>query len=325
MRTRLVSALLAPCLALAFAPAARAGCTLTGGNLAFGNISQTSDTFSQTTLNLNCNFTATTGMARICIGFGSPTSGDVDNRKMMLAAGQDLLAYNLYTSSSYTTIWGSYAGPTFPPPLDFVLTGGTLSTNIVLYGKVPAGQGRLPAGSWSDIYPPSAIQVGWLTYPSTVQPTGCPNIPIDSSITLTNFKVQAGTNAPKATCSVSASAIDFGQRGALNAAVNVNGTVTVNCVNNTPYSLSMDRGRGTGASVLNRLMTRNGGTETIKYNLYSDPAYSTVWGDGTGGSTVSGMGTGQSFSHMVYGRMPAQSPTPPPGGYSDTITVTITY
>jgi spore coat protein U-like protein len=322
---RLLIALCACCLALAFAQPARAGCTLTGGNLSFGNINQTSDTFSQTTLHIACSFTTSNGLARICIGFGSPTSGDVLNRQMNVSAGSALMAYNLYTNSAYTTIWGSYAGPTFPPPLDFVLTGGNLSADIILYGRVPSGQGRLQAGSWSDIYPPAAIQVGWMTYPNTGAPLSCPNIPIDSSISLLNFKVTAGTNAPKGACGVSASAIDFGRRGTLGTDTNSNGTVTVNCSNNTPYALSLDRGRGAGATVLNRIMTQVGGTNTIKYNLYSDPGYSAVWGDGTGGATVSGTGTGGAFSHTVYGRMPAQSPTPPPGTYSDTITVTITY
>jgi spore coat protein U-like protein len=113
-----------------------------------------------------------------------------------------------------------------------------------------------------------------LTYPDTGIPLSCPNIPIDNSVSLLNFKVTAGTTAPKAACTVSASAIDFGQHGSLGSIFNANGTVTVNCLKNTPYSLSMDRGRGAGASVLNRLMTRSGGTNTIRYSLYADPAYS---------------------------------------------------
>jgi spore coat protein U-like protein len=320
-------ALVAPTtvLALALGPPAWAGCTLNGGNLAFGNINQASETLAQTTLHLDCNFATSNAMARICIGFGSPTSGNVLNRQMLLSSGTQLMAYNLYTNSAYTNIWGSFTGPTYPPPLDFILTGGNLHTDVVLYGRVPGGQGGLPAGSWNDIYPPSAIQVGWLTYPDTTTPPGCPNIPIDNGISLLNFKVTAGTTAPKSSCTVSASAIDFGQRSDLGSTVNANGTVTVNCTNALPYTLAMNSGRGAGASVLTRLMTRSGGADTIKYGLYSDPTYSTVWGDGTGGSRVSGTGTGNSFSHTVYGRIPAQSPTPTAGTYSDTITVTVTY
>jgi spore coat protein U-like protein len=157
---RLVVALGASCLAMALPPSARAGCTLNGGNLSFGNINPTSDTLAQTTLHLDCNFVTGHAMARICISFGSPTSGDVLNRQMIIAGGSTLMAYNLYTNSAYTNIWGSFTGPTYPPPLDYALTGGNLHTDILLYGRVPNGQGGLPAGSWGDLYPPTAIQVG---------------------------------------------------------------------------------------------------------------------------------------------------------------------
>jgi spore coat protein U-like protein len=76
----------------------------------------------------------------------------------------------------------------------------------------------------------------------------------------------------------------------------------------------------------NRLMTRSGGSETLRYNLYTTPSHTSIWGDGSTGTLfVSGTGNGSEQRYSVHGRMPAQSPTPNPGGYSDTITVTMTY
>lgn len=72
-----------------------------------------------------------------------------------------------------------------------------------------------------------------------------------------------------------------------------------------------------------RLLTRSGGTQTVGYNLYTSSAYTTAWGDGTGGSsTVAGTGLAQSTT--VFGRVPAQT-TPQAGTYTDTIIVTVTY
>ena len=67
------------------------------------------------------------------------------------------------------------------------------------------------------------------------------------------------------------------------------------------------------------------GTEVIDYSIYTDDTHTTVWGDGSAGtSTVSGTGVLGTKSHTVYGRMPAgQSANQ--GIYADIINVTLTY
>jgi outer membrane usher protein len=65
----------------------------------------------------------------------------------------------------------------------------------------------------------------------------------------------------------------------------------------------------------------------MTYGLYRDAARTRPWGDGSfGTSTVTSTGGGVNVvrTHTVYGRLPAQG-VPPPGSYSDTVTVTITY
>ncbi|WP_277968048.1 Csu type fimbrial protein [Sphingomonas echinoides] len=124
----------------------------------------------------------------------------------------------------------------------------------------------------------------------------------------------------QATCAIAANPLAFGTYSSnqLDAAT----TIGVNCTNTTTYSVSLDTGSGTGATVAQRKMSN--GAQTLTYTVYSDAARSTLWGSTINTNTVAGTGTGSSQSLNVYGRIPAgQLPTP--GAYSDTLTATITY
>lgn len=99
--------------------------------------------------------------------------------------------------------------------------------------------------------------------------------------------------------------------------------VTATCTVGTPYSLSLDAGTGSGATVAERRMTS--GANTLAYRLYRDAGRTQLWGDGTSGTVLSSStGTGLTQSFTVYGRVPA-SATATVGVYADTITVTATY
>lgn len=100
-------------------------------------------------------------------------------------------------------------------------------------------------------------------------------------------------------------------------------TFTSVCTTGTPYTLSLSVGGGSGATFATRVMTS--GTDTLDYSLYTDAGRTTVWGDGTGGSsTVASTGTGLVQTFSVYGRIPS-SAAATIGVYADTITVTATY
>lgn len=126
-----------------------------------------------------------------------------------------------------------------------------------------------------------------------------------------------------ATCSVvSATAINFGTMSAIAANVDQTSTLTVNCSSTTPYNVGLGVGGGTGATVAVRKMTS--GANTVNYTLYRDAARTLVWGQTIGTDTTTGTGTGANQTLTIYGRVPAQT-VPPPGTYSDTVTVTVTY
>ncbi|MCA7973225.1 MULTISPECIES: spore coat U domain-containing protein [Burkholderia] len=129
------------------------------------------------------------------------------------------------------------------------------------------------------------------------------------------------------TCTMTApSSMVFGTYDTINAATSAV-TVSVNCTgsgNATP-TVTASAGGGTFA---NRLMTRTGDTQTLGYNLYLDSAHTSVWGDGTSGtSTISwGKITGAgAFSATVYGLIRGGQ-NAVPGSYADhNITILFNY
>jgi len=99
--------------------------------------------------------------------------------------------------------------------------------------------------------------------------------------------------------------------------------ITATCTVGTTYSLSLDAGTGSGATVAERRMTS--GADTLSYRLYRDAGRTQLWGDGTNGtSAASSTGTGLVQTFTVYGRVPS-SASASVGVYADTITVTATY
>jgi spore coat protein U-like protein len=96
------------------------------------------------------------------------------------------------------------------------------------------------------------------------------------------------------------------------------GNIHVSCDGQASFTISLSPGAGSFAA-----RTMVNGVHRMDYNLYSDPARLIVWGEGSGnGSTVSV--TAAEADLAVYGRVPARQNLPP-GSYSDSIVVTITY
>lgn len=112
--------------------------------------------------------------------------------------------------------------------------------------------------------------------------------------------------------------------------VNATGNVHMRCRGNpnagqSPvYVLSLSAGNS--GSFSPRRMQKAPGT-TINYNVYTDPLYGTVWGNGSPGTSV----IQQTFTtkqydadHPAYGQVDA-SQDPEPGYYSDNLVVTLTF
>jgi spore coat protein U-like protein len=145
------------------------------------------------------------------------------------------------------------------------------------------------------------------------------SVPFAATAT-TTFTVQVVLTA---TCVInSASTLNFGTQGVLQANVDQTSTIAVQCTDTTPYDIGLDAGTGAGASVTTRKMTSGGAT--VNYKIFSDAGRTTVWGNTVSTDTVSAVGNGAAQNYTVYGRVPPQT-TPAPGTYTDTVTVTVTY
>ena len=128
--------------------------------------------------------------------------------------------------------------------------------------------------------------------------------------------------APAASCTVSTATLDFPIADALAANIDQTSTIRIACSGTTPYSIGLDAGAGAGATAAVRKLT--GAAASVDYALYRDGARTMLWGDTVGIDAEAGTCSGLAQTHTLYGRVRAQ-PTPVPGTYTDTITVTVTY
>ena len=142
--------------------------------------------------------------------------------------------------------------------------------------------------------------------------------------TSTTFQVQASVAKQ---CSVAAVNLTFPAVDPLSSQTDGATTVTVNCTKNSPYTVGLDAGTTTGASIGQRKMAN--GADIMNYNLYTDAARSIIWGNSAVAPTwVSGTGAGMQTAQVlnVYGRVAAGQSNLAVGTYTEpTITVTVTY
>ena len=130
-----------------------------------------------------------------------------------------------------------------------------------------------------------------------------------------NFDVSIQVNA---TCAISASNMSFGSiTTGTTSNTDATSSLTVNCSNGTPYTISLGNGNNYSGG---RRMTN--GTTNINYYLYSDSSRSTQWNST---STQTGTGSGSDQTLTVYGRIPSGQSVPYVGSYNDTIIATISY
>lgn len=150
--------------------------------------------------------------------------------------------------------------------------------------------------------------------------------------------IEAATVTPAPTFNVTATVpklctvavipdLAFGTYTPFGGQITATTAVSLKCTGSTIYSVALNKGSTTGGTISQRLMAN--GASTLQYNLYTDAALSTLFGDNTNGVAVTGTGSGMAVGQTVtvYGVLP-DNPTnqaAAAGAYSDTITVTVTY
>ncbi|MDR5782102.1 spore coat U domain-containing protein [Caballeronia sp. LZ065] len=297
-------------------------CSATASNVNFAPISPAISSLATTTgtITITCTPAVLNPPVRVCLNFGTGGGGTSFSPRLA-TSGTGTIQYNLYSDPSFSTIWGSRTSATFPAvavDLTFPLGVSSVSRSVTVYARTAPGQTALTAGNYLSIFFGTSLEMDYTAY--LLLAPDCSTL--TSNPTAFAFAVQAPVIND---CSLSATNINFGAAGVLNGALTATGTLSVACTNNDAYSITLSAGGGTGASVADRRMTKNGGTEQVQYQLYTTPALTLPWGDGTNGtSVVAAVGTGSNQAITVYGRVPPQT-TPSAGTYTDTIVATITY
>ncbi len=140
----------------------------------------------------------------------------------------------------------------------------------------------------------------------------------NASTASTTLPVSATVNT---LCSVSTLPMAFGNYNG--AITDASATINVTCTNTTPYDIGLDPGQSPGANTSTRAMLGPGGAP-LNYALYIDSGRGVNWGNNVGNDTNHQVATGILQQWPVYGRIPANQFVQP-GGYSDTVAVTLTY
>jgi spore coat protein U-like protein len=124
-------------------------------------------------------------------------------------------------------------------------------------------------------------------------------------------------------CTISATGVAFGSYSVFAASpTDSTGTVSFSCTLAVAVTVQLSKGSASTFSP----RTLKLGAQALNYNLYLDSTHSTIWGDGTGGTSVYSQSVGALVSQnvTVYGRVPAlQNATI--GSYSDSVTATIVF
>ena len=141
-----------------------------------------------------------------------------------------------------------------------------------------------------------------------------------SSIAATVSKVITIKATVATACSLSVSNLNFGNY--TGAALPGTATISLVCTNSMPYTIGLNQGNGTGASIVTRKMIS--GSNILNYSLYQNVNNTIVWGDVIGTNTVAGAGTGSTQNYTIYGLVPAGQNVPT-GTYNDIINVTVNF
>ena len=141
------------------------------------------------------------------------------------------------------------------------------------------------------------------------------------ALAATTTSTMTVTATVQPSCTISAgSSIGLGSVDVLAASAGASGSVTVKCTNSTAWTAT-----ASGSAANGRELTHSNGTDKLKYQLYTDAGYSTVWSDGASGSTIGDTGSGSDQTKSVYAKVLSGQSTAKLGSYSDTVTITVTY
>lgn len=169
---------------------------------------------------------------------------------------------------------------------------------------------------------PSAFRLGgFVSRCALVAVAMCTESPV---LAATANDTMAVTTTVQSACVVDAADMAFGSYNPTSGTpTDATAAINVTCTSGTSFTVGLNSGVGSGATVSARKMTS--GVNHLNYALYRDTSRTLNWGESAGVDTPSAIVASSSASVLtVYGRISAQQNVPA-ANYSDTITVTVTY
>ena len=129
----------------------------------------------------------------------------------------------------------------------------------------------------------------------------------------------------EAACTISATGVNFGLYDVFAPMpTDSTGSVTYDC-EPSDKNIRITLSSGVGGTFLPRSLTN--GSDLLAYNLFTDAALTSIWGDGTGGSNFYYKNNPHPVKPTVltiYGRIPALQDVGT-GSYTDTVIVTVDF
>lgn len=129
-------------------------------------------------------------------------------------------------------------------------------------------------------------------------------------------------------CTITGGTLAFGTYDTISGAeVSGSGSISVACTKGASATITLGQGQNadtgsTDASPLRRMS--DGGSNFLKYSLFTDSGHTTVWGNtaGTGKSYTATSST--AAAQTVFGSI-SSSQDVPAGSYSDSVVATVTF
>ncbi|MGH6908044.1 MAG: Csu type fimbrial protein [Aestuariivirga sp.] len=296
-------------------------CAFTNTGVNFGNVNLAGGGTQSATGTFTANCTGTPLLSvRICANFNAGSGGVAasgDPRYMLQGATR--LNYNLYRNNGVGQVWGSHTWAPSPLPPNITVNLSVLgsgSASQTIFGRIANGQGSLPAGTYQSIFSGTNTQIDY-GYAALFN---C-GASLSSMVQNVPFTVRVTNNS---SCTVSTTALDFGNQTDFTAARTATNAISVTCTGGTLYDIGLSNGSSGGTGPTARLMTNVAAPQAVTYGVYRNSAHTLPWGNTIGSDTLSATGNGLAQNYTGYGRIPVQ-PTPPALTYTDTVVVTVTY
>ncbi len=125
-------------------------------------------------------------------------------------------------------------------------------------------------------------------------------------------------------CTVATTSINFGSYNVFaTAPTDSTATITYHCSGTSAIAIGITRGQS--ETFAPRVQSK--GPDELKYNLYLDPARTTVWGDTSSGTQIyynTSVPNNRDVTLTVYGRIPPGQDASA-GSYTDSVSVIVLF